>query len=50
MDNEVLKEAMEVIERGMHPLRGASKAWNILVISLFDHLIRKTRSRKMGPP
>jgi hypothetical protein len=48
--DEALKEVMEAIERGMHSLRGASRAWNILVTSLFDHLVRKTRSKKMGPP
>jgi hypothetical protein len=48
--DETLKEAMEAIERGMHSLKGPSKGWNILVTSLFDHLVRKTRSKKRGPP
>jgi hypothetical protein len=47
--DEALKEAMEAIEKGMHSLKGARRAWNIPVTYLFDHLVKKTRSRKMGP-
>jgi hypothetical protein len=37
--NETLKEAMEVVERGMHSLRGLNRAWNIPITSLSDHLV-----------
>jgi hypothetical protein len=37
--NEALKEAMEVVERQMHSLRGLNRAWNIPITSLSDHLV-----------
>ncbi len=37
--NEALEEAMEVVERGMHSLKGLNKAWNIPVTALSHHLV-----------
>ncbi len=47
--NEVLEEAMDVIEKGTHSIRKANKSWNIPMSSLVDHLNGKTKSRKMRP-
>jgi hypothetical protein len=41
---------MEVIERNIISLLGANKFWGIPIISFFDHIYGKTRSRKIGPP
>jgi len=38
---------MDVIENGTTSLRKASRHYNIPLISLFDHLYGKTRSRKL---
>ncbi len=40
---------MEVVEQGTCSLHGASKIFHIFLSFLFDHLTRRTRSRKMGP-
>ncbi len=40
---------MDVIECGITSIKGAIKFWGIFVISFFDHLNGKTRSRKIGP-
>jgi hypothetical protein len=37
---------MNVIENGTTSLRKASRHWNIPLTSLFNHLYRKTRSKK----
>ncbi len=39
---------MDAIKNGTTSLRKASRHWNILLTSLFDHLYGKTRSRKLG--
>jgi hypothetical protein len=39
---------MDDVERGRCSLRKASVSWNIFWSSFFDHLNKKTRSRKMG--
>jgi hypothetical protein len=44
-----MEEAMDVIENGTISLRKASRHWNILLTSLFDHLYGKKISRKCGP-
>jgi hypothetical protein len=46
--DETLKIAMDVVERGTHFLKRASRSWNIPMNSLSDHPSGKTRSRKMG--
>jgi hypothetical protein len=40
---------MDTIENGTTLLKKTSRHWNIPLISLFDHLYGKTRSRKLGP-
>ncbi len=47
--NEPLEVVMNGVERGRCSLKKANKSWNILLSSFFDHLNKKTRSRKMGP-
>jgi hypothetical protein len=44
-----LEEAMDAIENGTTSLRKASTHWNILLISLSNHLYKKTRSKKLEP-
>jgi hypothetical protein len=46
--NERLEVVMDDGERGRCSLREASMSWNIFLSSFFDHLNKKTRSRKMG--
>jgi len=46
--DERLEVAMDVIEKGTHSLRNASRSWNLPMSSLVDHLHGKTKSRKMG--
>ncbi len=41
--------AMDVVENGTYSLRKASRAWNIPMSFVFDHLNEKPISRKMGP-
>jgi len=40
---------MDTIENGTSLLKKISRHWSIPLISLFDHLYGKTRSRKLGP-
>jgi hypothetical protein len=40
---------MDAIENGIILLRKASKHWNILLMSLSDHLYGKTKSKKLAP-
>ncbi len=40
---------MDVMENGIISLKRANKQWNILLISLSNHLYGKTRTRKPGP-
>jgi hypothetical protein len=47
--NELLEATMDVVENKITSLWGANKFWGILVISLFNHLYGKTKSRKIGP-
>jgi hypothetical protein len=47
--SESLETTMDVVERSIIFLRGANKLWGIFVISLFDHLYGKTRSKRIGP-
>jgi hypothetical protein len=47
--NEAMEEAMDAIENGTISLRKASRHYNMIFTSLFDHLYGKTRSRKLGP-
>jgi hypothetical protein len=47
--DEVLEVTMDVVERGTHSLRKASKSWNIPMNSIVDQLNGKTKSKKMGP-
>jgi len=44
--NEALEEAMDAIENGTTSLKKANRHWNIPLTLLFDHLYRKTKSRK----
>jgi hypothetical protein len=44
--NKALKKAIDAIENGTTSLKKASRHWNILLTSLFDHLYEKTRSKK----
>jgi hypothetical protein len=46
--NDALETTMDVVEKGTHSLRKASRTWNIFLSSLFDHLNGKTRFKKMG--
>ncbi len=46
---EALELTMDVVENGTYSLRKTSRAWNILMNSIFDHLNGKPISRKMGP-
>jgi len=46
--NEALKVAMDVVKRGAHSLRKASKLWNIPMNSFFYYMNGKTKSKKMG--
>jgi hypothetical protein len=46
--NEALKVAMDVVKRGAHSLRKASKLWNIPMNSFFYYMNGKTISKKMG--
>jgi hypothetical protein len=46
---EALELTMDVVENGTYSLRRASRAWNIPMSYILDHLNGKTRSRKMGP-
>jgi len=46
---EALELAMDVVENGTYSLQKASRAWNIPMSSIFDHLNGKPISRKMGP-
>jgi hypothetical protein len=46
--NEALKVARDVVKRGAHSLRRASKLWNIPMNSLFYYMNGKTKSKKMG--
>jgi hypothetical protein len=43
-----LEEAMGANENGTTSLRKVSRHYNIPFTSLFDHLYRKTRSKKFG--
>jgi hypothetical protein len=40
---------MDIVERRTHCLKRVSKSWNIPLNSLSNHLIIKTRFRKIGP-
>jgi hypothetical protein len=40
---------MDAIENGTTSLTKASRHWNILFTSLFDHLYGKTKSIKLEP-
>jgi hypothetical protein len=44
-----LKEAVDVVEGGITSSKKASKRYNILLTSLFDHLYGKTKFRKLEP-
>jgi hypothetical protein len=46
--NEALEEAMDTIENGTTSLSKASTHCNIPFILLFNHLYKKTRSKKHG--
>jgi hypothetical protein len=46
--NEALKVVMDVVKRGAHSLRRASKLWNIPMNSFFYYMNGKNRSKKMG--
>lgn len=39
---------MNIVERSITLLKGANKLFNILLSSLFAHLIGKVRSKKVG--
>jgi hypothetical protein len=45
--NKALEEAMDVIENGTTSLKKVSRIQDIPFTSLFNHLYRKTRSRKL---
>jgi hypothetical protein len=47
--NEALELIMDAIENGTFSLRRASRAWNIPMSSISNHLNGKTKSRKIGP-
>jgi hypothetical protein len=47
--NESLEIAMDGVEGGITYLLRANKFWGIPVISIFNHLNGKTKSRKIGP-
>jgi hypothetical protein len=47
--SELLEATMDVVESNIISLCGANKFWGILVVSLFNHLYGKTKSRKIGP-
>jgi hypothetical protein len=40
---------MDVVEKWIHSLRRANKAWTIPLSSFSNHLNGKTKSRKMAP-
>jgi hypothetical protein len=44
-----LGTTIDVVEKWIHSLRKANKAWNIPLSSLSNHLNGKTKYRKMGP-
>jgi len=44
-----LGTTMDVVEKWIHSLRRANRAWNIPLSSLSNHLNGKTKSIKMGP-
>ncbi len=46
--SESLKIAMDVVEKGIIFLWGVNKFWGIPIISLYDHLYGKTKSKKIG--
>jgi hypothetical protein len=46
--NELLEEAMDVIERGTHSIRRANKSWNVPMSSLVDHLNEKLDLGRWG--
>ncbi len=46
--DETLEVAMDVIERGTHSLRKASRSWNLPMNSLVDHLHGETKFKKLG--
>jgi hypothetical protein len=46
--DETLEAIMDAIEKRTCFLRRANKQWNIPLSSFSNHLIRKTRFRKMG--
>jgi hypothetical protein len=45
---EQLKNAMDIMERGITFLRGVNNFFNIPPTSLFDHLNGKSKSKKVG--
>jgi hypothetical protein len=47
MDKLNIGKTMEVVERGTHSLRNASRFWNIPFNSLSNHLNGKTKRKKM---
>jgi hypothetical protein len=47
--SELLEATMDVAEKNINFFWGANKFWGIPVISLFNHLYGKTKSRKIGP-
>ncbi len=46
----IIETIMDVIEKSITYLQGASKFWDVLVPSLSNHLYGKTKSRKIEPP
>jgi hypothetical protein len=47
--NKALETVMDVVDKRTHSLKKDIISWNILVISIANHLNGKTKSRKMGP-
>ncbi len=46
--NEAFKTTMDVVERGTHSLRKASKSWNIPMSSCSNHLNGKINPLRQG--
>jgi len=47
--DDALGTTRDVVEKWIHSLRRANRAWNIPLSSFSNHLNGKTKSRKMGP-
>jgi hypothetical protein len=46
--DDALETTMDVVERRTHSSKKASKTWNIILSSLFDHFNEKNKSKKIG--